>query len=336
MELLDEAREALNRIHEFDPRTLSRQEDLGRKLNFADVVAPAGKLISLYRQLSLDTLNELPDNQLNAVKKIAAADYNRFNEVMSFEIEGENATGRRDTLINQIAGSYQGTFDQLQPIISYGMTRAVDFQKMENDARATIQSIKDQASGITDDLENRKSEVERILEEVRKVAAEQGVSQQARYFKDESDRHAEAAETWRKRTGRIAILLGIYSIAALFLHKIPLLVPTDVYQSAQLITGKVLVFAVFGYMLFLSARNFLSHEHNMIINKHRQNALMTFKALVDAADTEEHSDIVLLHAAQCIFAPQETGYAKQDGNRGTAPLPMFDLMRKANMSSNVQ
>jgi hypothetical protein len=82
-------------------------------------------------------------------------------------------------------------------------------------------------------------------------------------------------------------------------------------------------------MLILFARNFLSHEHNAIVNKHRQNALMTFTALVDAAKEDDHSDIVLLHAAQCIFSPQETGYAKQDGSKGVPPFSPIEILRKA-------
>ena len=123
--------------------------------------------------------------------------------------------------------------------------------------------------------------------------------------------------------------MGGYAVLAIVLHKIPWLTPTDAFQSAQLIAGKVLVFAVIAYMLVLFARNFLSHQHNAIVNKHRQNALMTFTALVDAAKEEDHSDIVLLHAAQCIFSPQETGYAKQAGSRPGVTAPIFELLRKA-------
>jgi len=329
----DEAKASLQRMQEFDPEELSREDDLGRQFNFRDVVDPAKKLIGLYRQLSLDTLAELPASQLNEIKNIADADFNRFSEVLIFEVAGENAPGRRDTLAQQIAGSYQGTFNKLHPMISYGMTRAVDFQRMENDARATIQSIQDQAAEVTEALEDSRKQANQILEEIRKVAAEQGVSQQASYFKEEAEKHEGLADTWRKRTIYVAIGLGLYSVLALFLHKIPFMTPLDVYQSVQLVTGKILVFAVIGYMLILSARNFLSHEHNTIINKHRQNALMTYKALVDAAQDEDVSDIVLLHAAQCIFSPQETGYAKQDGSRSAA-MPILDLLRRSSLRTD--
>lgn len=327
--LLEDAESSLQRIQEFDPETLSREEDLGRALSFRDAVAPARRVIDLYRQLSLETLPDFGDQQRDELKNQADADYNRFSEVLTFEVTPENATARRDQLNTEIQGAYQQTFNVLYPLIAYGMTRAVDFQRMENDARSMIQSVQDRAESITDEMKNSQSQAEQILEDIRTVAAEQGVSQQSIYFKEEAERHDKLANEWRDRTGKVAWLLGGYAVLAIVLHKIPWLTPTDAFQSAQLIVGKVLIFAVIAYMLVLFARNFLSHQHNAIVNKHRQNALMTFTALVDAAKEEDHSDIVLLHAAQCIFSPQETGYAKQAGSRLGVTAPMFELLRKA-------
>ena len=74
--------------------------------------------------------------------------------------------------------------------------------------------------------------------------------------------------------------------------------------------SKILIFSVISFILYLSARNFLSHKHNAVVNRHRQNALMTYKALVEAAgEKQQASEAVLLHAAACIYAPQPTGYA---------------------------
>lgn len=113
------------------------------------------------------------------------------------------------------------------------------------------------------------------------------------------------------------------------MHKIPWLKPEDTFQNIQLITSKGLLFAVIAYMLFLSARNFLSHKHNSIVNKHRQNALMTYSALADAAASEEAKDIVLNHAASCIFSPQETGYIKNEGSGNNKSI--VELLPKTTM-----
>jgi hypothetical protein len=122
--------------------------------------------------------------------------------------------------------------------------------------------------------------------------------------------HKRESDKWRKYTIRTAIALGLYAVVTMFLHKIPGLMPDSTYDSIQLAVSKVLIFAVLGYMVLLCARNFLSHKHNEIVNKHRQNALLTFKALVDAGGKAENRDVVLTYAAACIFSPQDTGYSR--------------------------
>jgi hypothetical protein len=121
-------------------------------------------------------------------------------------------------------------------------------------------------------------------------------------------------------------------VVALFIHKIPYFIPQNTYEAVQLSISKSLIFAVIAYLLILCGRNFLSHKHNAIVNKHRQNALLTFKALVDAAGSEQNRDIVLTHAASCIFSPQETGYTK--GSQQTNVTGLVETIPRLIQGSN--
>jgi hypothetical protein len=154
-----------------------------------------------------------------------------------------------------------------------------------------------------------------MLDDIRRIAAEQGVSQQSSYFKAESETHDSAAEKWQWRTIYLAIGLAVYVGLSVFLHKWSVLSPANTYEAIQLTASKLLIFAVIAFILVLSARNFIASKHNAIVNRHRYNALLTFNALVDAATTPENRDIVLNHAAACIYAPQETGYSKGSNER---------------------
>ena len=168
------------------------------------------------------------------------------------------------------------------------------------------------------EIKQANDEAQNVLANIRKTAAEQGVSQQAIYFKEESENHNTQSKTWLKATIWISVSLVLYAIISIFIHKIAYLKPEDLYQSIQLAVSKVLIFAVISYVLYLAARNFLAHKHNSIINKHRQNALMTYKALVDASNDIEKKEVILNYASACIFAPQTTGYSKEAGGAPTA------------------
>lgn len=323
-------------MQSFDAQTLAREEDLGRNFNFLDIVDPAVKLVRLYNQLGLSSLEDFPDAILTQIKQQADADYNRFNQALEFDpttVQNQNPTQPRDNLIQQVINAYDPAFQKLFPFISYGTSKSVDFQRMENEARAMLQNVKDEATDITANLSEHQNQAQNILADVRKVAAEQGVSQQAIYFKDESEAHEQEADDWKTKTIQAAIALGVYAFCTLFIHKVEWLKPEDNLQAIQLITSKVLIFGVMAYLLFLAAKNFLSHKHNAIVNKHRQNALMTYKALTDAAVTEETKDIVLNHAASCIFSPQDTGYIKNESSTSssTTGRSIVELLPKATM-----
>jgi hypothetical protein len=307
--LRQECQQSLTRIQQFDPRTLAREEELGRDFNFQDVIPAAKRLIGLYNQVSLTVLEDFPLTQLNSLKTQSDADYNRFEQILKFSAKQENAYNIRNDLIQKIDGAYQATFNALQPIIAYSTSKSADFKRLETEARAALQVIEDKADELTKKLEDNKKSSEQILEDIRKVAAEQGVSQQAIYFREAAKDHEAEATNWRKQTIRLSVVLGAYAVLTLGLHKISWVKPEDLYQTVQLAISKVLIFAVLSYMLYLATKNYLAQKHNAVINKHRQNALMTFEALVGAAKDLPNKEIILTHASACIFAPQPTGYS---------------------------
>lgn len=328
-ELHEDASTSLLRMQEFDAHDLARESDLGTSLNFNDAISPSQQLVDLYSRLSIKALDDFPDAQLTVIKNHADAHYRLFSQILDFSPEQQNPHDVRRSFIDQIIAAYPVAFQQLHPYISYSLHRSADFQRLDTDARATLQSIEDKAKKITETLSGHESEAQRVLEEIRNVAAEEGVTQQAAHFRAESDLHEEDAEKWRKKTINLSWLLGVYAVVTLFLHKIPFLVPLNTYDTVQLVVSKMLIFAVIAYVLFLSARNFLNHKHNAILNKHRQNALMTHKALIEASGDSGVREAVMLQAASCIFSPQATGYAGANGSsESSSPKSMVEILSR--------
>lgn len=320
---LDETTASLLRMQDFDPATLVQESKLGVK-NFSKVVEPATRLVQLYKRLSERALEDLSDNRLNEVRNRANSDYNQFKQILEFD--PDRTTADRDSLVLSVAQAYGPTFDVLHPLVAYSLHRSADFQRLDSEARATLQSVTDRASAITKELEDTKRQAGDILSEVRKTAAESGVTQQAIYFKEAAESHDTAAETWRQRVIYLAWGAGIFSFLSLFIHKIPFLTPTTTYEAFQIAISKFLIFGVLSFVLYLAARNFLSHQHNAIVNRHRHQALLTYQALVDAAADSANRDIVLSHAAACIFGPQPSGYSSDGGGGAPSAKSVVELM----------
>ncbi|WP_395662857.1 hypothetical protein, partial [Aestuariivirga sp.] len=310
MTLLDEAGTSLLRVQEIDASGLVRRNELGADLHFEAAEPLVRRTVELFKQIPEDHLAILPDNQLQVIKNASDSFFNFITQTLEFKTTVPNASAIRETLIGQFGSTYASYFSDLHQIISYISSRQKDYGALEREARAKIQQASDKANELSRALESHEVEAKRVLEEIKKVAAEQGVSQQAYYFKTEGDDHLKKAKIWENRIITLSLVSVAYLILAIFAHKLPYISPQNTYEAIQLSVSKSLIFAVGAYLIILCGKNFLSHQHNAVVNRHRQNALLTFKALSDAAGTAENRDIVLTHAASCIFSPQETGYTK--------------------------
>jgi hypothetical protein len=308
-ELYEEAKESLERIQGFDVDKLPRTADLGTSLNFNEVTGAAQQLIDLYKRLSPTALQDFPGNILTPIRDNSNNHYKLFSQILEFDPAQQDPSTARTNLVNQVKAAYQPAFQALHQYISYSLHRSADFQRLDADARSTLQAIEDKSKKISDSLAQHEIDAQSVLQEIRKVAAEEGVTKQAAHFNVEYEHHTSEAGKWQDYVVKLAIALGCFAVISLFIHKIPFLKPETTYDAIQLSISKLLIFSVMVYMLFLSAKNFLNHKHNAIVNKHRQNALMTHTALVEASGDEGVRDAVLLQASSCIFSPQTTGYA---------------------------
>ena len=151
----DEAKASLERMQDFDVQSLPREQELGTKLNFKDAVEPASRLVELYARLTPAALQDFPAEKLNDLKNVADADYNLLNQVMTFSPEQGNPHGARQTLIAQITNAYPNAFNVTHPLIAYSLHRSADFQRLDRDARATLQTVRDQGDVLKQQLEDQ-------------------------------------------------------------------------------------------------------------------------------------------------------------------------------------
>lgn len=322
-----ETGESLTRVQSFDLQSVVRERELGVTFALKEIVAPAKKVQELFDLIAPSHINFFPEQQKRVIKDQADAFYNFLEQCAQFQIEGAqpSPTEAKTALVTKAEGLYQQYFNTLFPLISFATARTQDFSRLEQEARAASQHVKDEVDRLVSELEGQKEAADEILTEVRAVAAEQGVSQQAVHFRNESEEHVSEAATWKVWTQWAIGILVAYGILSIFLHKIPFLAPATTYDAVQLAVSKLLIFVVLGYGLTLCAKNYLAHRHNAVVNKHRQNALATYTTIADAANDASGRDIVLSHAADCIFSPQDTGYHDASKRSADAP-PTLQLM----------
>ena len=319
--------EILSNMQMFNVRNLARG-DLG-PFNFNQVIEPAKKLIALYNKIPTNILDNISEQQLNTIKSKAEEDLNKFQEVLDFDVTQTDPSAEHKRIIEQFNTIYDKTFNAINSVVSYAQSSAINIDELNERTQISLKNLESETQNQYAELKRYNDEAQKLLTEIRKVSAEKGVSQQADFFKNRADEHEEQADKWKEKVYIFAAILAAYSILSLFLHQ--WFKPANTYETVQLAVSKVLIFAVISYLLYLSARNFIGHTHNTIINRHRQTALMTYKAIVGA--TEENKEIVLTHASACIFSPQPTGYSSEHGPDSPSAKSVIELLAKP-LSSN--
>ena len=155
----------------------------------------------------MDALKKFPEDSLNQISREADGVFNLFNQILEFDPDSGDLASRREQLTSQIEGQYQPLFTIFMPYISYAVARTVNWKQLQSDGRAAVQSVKDQADGVMKEIDMISQSVARVLSEVREVAAEQGVTQQAKYFETESMDHLSEARKWRKAAITMSVVV---------------------------------------------------------------------------------------------------------------------------------
>jgi hypothetical protein len=104
--------------------------------------------------------------------------------------------------------------------------------------------------------------------------------------------------------------------------------PATIPAAIQYVVAKVIVLSTLSIGVFWCARNHKAQKHNEVLNSHRANALMTFRAFVEGTGDERIKDAILLHAAQAAFASRATGFDTPDTDAQTIN-PVVEIIGKS-------
>jgi hypothetical protein len=97
----------------------------------------------------------------------------------------------------------------------------------------------------------------------------------------------------------------------------------------QQTAARILIVALLYAAVVWCARNYFACRHNYTVNRHRRNAMQTFRAFVQGTKDPATQDFILRQAAACAFAPQQSGYLKDESLPMPGPASQFiDIARQ--------
>lgn len=322
------ATESVQRMQEFDVNTLPRTEELGKRMNFADAVEPAKELVALYQKINLSMLIAMPQSAVDNIRNIADSNYNCLRRILNFDPQHSDES-QRQLLVRGVHDAYGQAFNILALPICFGVSvfEAGDIDALKNEVRGALQGIENTVSKKTKEaIEKIGEDAAQIIEKAkeaeqkasavvgiaREAAAATGVLQNEEVFHKEANRHRKNANWW---LGFAIVSVVAFVVVAGYDLLWKFFFPADSgIGDIPFFSARWVFLPAIVYALFFCVKNYTTSRHNFVVNTHRQNALQTYQVLVASATTPEVQDIVLTHAARCIFDQRDTGYAKGGGN----------------------
>ena len=325
-EKIKEAHELLAELAEIKASSLARTEDLSRDINFSEAVPYFEKMLDIIKQLNQRDISRLALTQLNQIVAGGNQLSKLITQVNDFDLNQNTPADVCKTIIETIKNAYDTVMEPLTIPLAYTATQATDYAKIEREAKGYHATMKEEAEGFRETLENYKVEAEKALHAVKEQAAEAGVSTNAQIFLTDSTGHAKIAKKWLIATiamSGITLLVAIGFVIASFKYT-----PATTAVAIQYVVSKIILLSTLSFGIFWSARNYKSSKHNETLNKHRANALMTFRAFVEGSEDSTIKDAILMQTSQAAFSNRPTGYESQEKEAPTIN-PVVEILGKS-------
>ena len=310
-ERVKKIKEDIEWIRNFNVDSIAQKERLGER-NFEEVVPVVEQIIIVYKSVPLDLLDQvsfltnshcrfpipsgtenIEDCVSNVIKVIQGILNYSFHE-------------NKEELIVNLERRYIHSLLVFSPLFCLRYLDKDDSQKM-------LDEIKDKRDEMDKIISATQDKIDQIISAAKDAALDSAVPRQAEFFKTEAEEQEKLSRRWLTATGVSAVpligVIGWFIFAGIDNGM-------QGIDAISAIATKALLVAVLGYVSLFCARNYMVRRHNVTVNRHRQNALSTYRALVEANAHPENADIVLTEAARFIFAPQDSGFVQNKGSGG--------------------
>lgn len=324
---LHQVKELVLELQRISVEFVVRAEDRGKDFALTEAAEGVGTILSLWRMIEVASLDGAPPELLKKLQAVAQADKELLIKLHEWDPKQDPGYGKRDALLRELDNRVSYHFERSLPWFYFGRMNETKWaESVKGRLESQAEEILGRLQGELSQVENVRSEVNEIRSDVEQAAGLMGVEAHATAFAKVAGEHDRAAKKWLVTSFVLAAVTAL--MAALWFYGNLGRVPQDLSDAVHYGIGKVFFFGALSFALYLSSRNYLVNRHNAIVNQHRQNALLTYRAILDDVVEDRHyREKVLTFAASCIFSPQPSGYSRDESPTVTLQ-PMIDLISK--------
>lgn len=189
------------------------------------------------------------------------------------------------------------------------------------------------------EAEARRLAADRTFEEYAKIFKSEAVDFSSFGFdgKDKIDPVSKKSKPFYKRQFNlgsaqiwlmVAVMLSALLVCAIFDQRLNTLLPIDKNNLIATIFTRVLAITIWLYLITFSFKQFSINKHLATINRHRSNALNSYKLFMNTiseSDTNAHNTLMLT-VAKAIYDQGSTGYLPGKSQENSSILELTKII----------
>lgn len=314
---IEDFREVIARVIALDFSDFLQQPKWGA-MNFSSLIQPfERRLKPVLRLLQLLDLEVLDDSEFDTIRNAYEPIGTTLNRISEFDIANSDASIQRNAILKEASRNIRKIEEFVTAYSASFLFSQVSDINRDVRIEALTKSASESQSKISNllmEVLDTKVEIDEILKNVREAAANVGVETHATIFETESISLKKQSYWWLFATG---LLLVVTICGAAYFYMNPSFALGDMTVALQIIVPKVLLLGLLVSITVWCGRNYRALAHEAAVNRHRANALSTFRTFVDSTNEPEVRNAVLLEATRAIFSQAPSGYLDKSDNSGS-------------------
>lgn len=282
------------------------------KINFEDIEEDIQKLYDMLNHLKLLPLNLLPETEIDKILNNLTQPKNYIEQIKKFDIEQADPKGSRNTISTNFRANIDAFYTATHLWIPYLAYQKGDVQQNINQLNRSVQQAADVVEKAKAQIEEKKQEIDSVVQAAKEASASVGVSHFSANFSQEATNLQKSAKYWLWTTIGLAVITLIATIVSYWWLKIP--DQSNNAQIVQVLSTKLIIISIFFTSTLWAGKMYRAQMHQMTVNKHRANSLLTFQAFIKASNDNHTRDAVLMETTKSIFTLAPSGYIENDSS----------------------
>lgn len=322
---LDVSNQLISRLKSYSSESISKIKELGQYRSYSEIDVYRQYILNMYSKIDLDIAVHVP----NYILESLSGPLNEFVNIVDGVVEDVYNFDYRDETIDSAKVFYEIVSDIIIKILSVTSAMSIDYisntiddsisskindylSNKENQIDEISKQIFEDRLNVAQfiiDVKKQKERVDSFMKSIEDKASKVLSGAEAKVFSDSSLLYKESAN--RFLVAFIVMSIVVVSVSSAFLYKLYNLDYSSINNNKLIVlsVSKAFIISFLCYVVSKISKLYFSAKHNSIVNEHRSNAILSYRALNEITVESTKRDEILNTVASAVFSNHDSGYS---------------------------